>query len=158
MLTFDQDWKALLVAASALDPSRMLLGRDFARMVLRARSAGIMLVPVLLTSPSVPEAQQERALRALADACGVDADTGIRVVVLDDALLVAQRGGSAISAGLTEVLDVAGGAEVGARQQLVCSSPGAAVVRQQLQVLLWQQQRLQSGAVAAATSTSPLAA
>ena len=138
MLTFDQDWKALLVAASALDPTRMLLGRDFARMVLRARLAGIMLVPVLLTSPSVPEVQQERALRALAAACGVDAETGVRVVVLDDALLVAQRGGSTAATGGLDAVD---GSEVGARQQLACGAPGAAMVRQQLQALLWQQQQ-----------------
>ena len=36
-LSFDHDWKALVIAASAADPTRLLQGRDFARMVLRAR-------------------------------------------------------------------------------------------------------------------------
>ena len=60
-------------------------------MVLRARAAGVPLVPVLLTSPSVPEVQREQALNALAAACGVEADaveSTIRVIELDDALLL----------------------------------------------------------------------
>lgn len=52
------DWQALLVAASARDPLRMLRHRDFAAMVTRASSAQVALLPVLLTSPSVSAAQQ----------------------------------------------------------------------------------------------------
>lgn len=138
------------MAASALDPARLLLGRDFARMVLRARAAGVSLVPVLLTSPSVPKAQNENALRALAAACGVDAETGVRVVVVDDALLLA-RGLSASTSSETfhDALAAATGSAPGqqgttpeARQKRVCGAPGAANVRHHLQALLQREQSI----------------
>jgi len=148
-VTFDKDWRALVVAASALDPAWILQGRDFARMVLRARSAGVELVPVLLTSPSVPRAQRDRALRTLAAACGVDPDDGggggVQVVVMSDELLAAQGLAAAPCDVPLEGSSADGDAAiVRARQQMVCNAPGAAAVRQQLQEVLRRHQAILS--------------
>jgi hypothetical protein len=119
-------------------------GRDFMRMVLRARAAGVALLPVLLTSHSVPEQQRDRALRALAAACGVD-EAEISLVILHDAVL---NGSSHLAIDrMLESADMAfmersvGNQEEGSRFQLVSCAPGAAGVRQQLQACVWCQQQ-----------------
>lgn len=81
-----QMWNALVVTASALDPPSLLTGRDFALLVDRARHAGVPLLPVLLTSPSLPAARTSAAVAALAKACHMPV-AAVRVVAVSEEAL-----------------------------------------------------------------------
>lgn len=128
-LTFEQDYRVLLVAASALDTPRLLQGRDFARLALRASAARTTLLPVLLTSPSVPQQQEQRMRAALGAACGLDA-AAVKTVLVETSLLQLQGSWQEddLAALGTNGLDRA--RAIGAK------ASGVASVRKQLQALL----------------------
>ncbi|KAG2501961.1 hypothetical protein HYH03_000459 [Edaphochlamys debaryana] len=98
-------WEAVVVVASCRDALRVLRTRDMERLRAEAAGASCGLVPVLLASKETPPARRAAALRALAGACGCEAE---RVAVVElDAWLLDQPAAAIPAADLEAVMRAA---------------------------------------------------